>query len=112
VQSSTQARLSVLNDCTARSLRLTQDLLSCLPIQYVGLIITCSGGECQSKGSQSKSVKILRLLRLGKLLRLARLKRLLKKWEDTFDLTPYLGTFVSRRRAVASQPGQSRTRTI
>eukprot|EP01043_Picozoa_sp_COSAG02_P104734 COSAG02_NODE_40742_length_402_cov_0.587459_1_plen_54_part_01 len=54
------------------------------------MIITCTEGECQSKGTQSKSVKILRLFRLGKLLRLARVKRLLKKWEDSFDLTPYL----------------------
>lgn len=68
------------------------DLLSCLPIQYIGLIITCAAGICQSKGAESKSVKVLRLLRLGKLLRLARIKRLLKKWEDVVDITPYLGT--------------------
>ena len=68
------------------------DLVSCLPIQYVGLIITCAQGSCVgSAGSNSKAIKILRLLRLGKLLRLARLQRLLRKWEDTIDITPYLG---------------------
>ena len=69
------------------------DLISCLPIQYIGLIITCAQGTCAGSGpaANSKAVKILRLLRLGKLLRLARLQRLLRKWEDAIDITPYLG---------------------
>lgn len=68
------------------------DLVSCFPIQYIGLIITCAQGSCAgSAGANSKAIKILRLLRLGKLLRLARLQRLLRKWEDAIDITPYLG---------------------
>eukprot|EP01043_Picozoa_sp_COSAG02_P019887 COSAG02_NODE_969_length_15565_cov_9.614833_18_plen_78_part_00 len=68
------------------------DLVSCLPIQYIGLIITCIQDSCVgSAGANSKAIKTLRLLRLGKLLRLARLQRLLRKWEDAIDITPYLG---------------------
>jgi hypothetical protein len=31
------------------------DFLSCLPIQYIGLIITCSQGDCQNKGAGKKT---------------------------------------------------------
>jgi hypothetical protein len=70
------------------------DLLSCLPVTYVGLIISCISGNCTSNtGGETKAFKILRLMRLAKLLRLARIKRLLQKYEDSvFDVTPFLGS--------------------
>ena len=42
----------------------TVDVLSCLPVQYIGLVITCAQGDCQNNGAESKSIKILRLFRL------------------------------------------------
>jgi hypothetical protein len=45
------------------------DLISCLPIQYVGLVITCAQGSCAGSaaaGANSKAIKILRLMRCAK----------------------------------------------
>jgi|EP01047_Picozoa_sp_COSAG01_P037039 hypothetical protein len=66
----------------------TVDLLSCLPVTYVALIISCSRGDCNATGGETKGIKMLRLLRLAKLLRLSKLQRLFKKYQDsTFDIT-------------------------
>jgi hyperpolarization activated cyclic nucleotide-gated potassium channel 2 len=55
------------------------DFISCLPIQYVQLVIRAAQGKDinQGGGSQTKLLKTLRLFRLAKLLRLAKLRNLM-----------------------------------
>ena len=52
------------------------DFVSCLPIQYVQLIVSDEGGGSDSIGKKTKSFKLIRLIRLTKLLRLAKVRRL------------------------------------
>jgi hyperpolarization activated cyclic nucleotide-gated potassium channel 2 len=55
------------------------DFISCLPIQYVQLVIRAAQDKDinQGGGSQTKLLKTLRLFRLAKLLRLAKLRNLM-----------------------------------
>lgn len=59
------------------------DFISSIPINYVMLLFL--GQERAAK------YRILRMFRLFRLLRLARIKRLVQRYQDSFDLGPYLG---------------------
>eukprot|EP01043_Picozoa_sp_COSAG02_P026259 COSAG02_NODE_1507_length_12231_cov_56.431751_4_plen_780_part_00 len=59
------------------------DFISSLPINYILLF---SVGQ-----EQAAKYRILRCFRLFRLLRLARIKRLVARYQDSFDLGPYLG---------------------
>ena len=62
------------------------DVISCLPINYVQLIIQhLQEGSTSGNSSEAKLFKIFRLLRLAKLLRLARLQRLLERLKDEYE---------------------------
>ena len=62
------------------------DLISCLPINYVQLIIQAvQEGSTGGNSSEAKLFKIFRLLRLAKLLRLARMQRLLERLKDEYE---------------------------
>ena len=65
------------------------DLISSLPLNYVTYFFD------EGQMSELHVFKSFRLLRLFKLLRLARLKRLLQKYQDTFDLQPYIGLIMT-----------------
>ena len=69
--------------------------VSCLPINYITLVIDALSGKEAAGRSDVKALKILRLMRLAKLLRIARLKKLLDKYEDVFDANMYLGMFAT-----------------
>jgi Ca2+-binding EF-hand superfamily protein/CRP-like cAMP-binding protein len=62
------------------------DLVSCLPINYVQLVIEqIQEGETSGNSSKAKLFKIFRLLRLAKLLRLARMQRLLDRLKNEYE---------------------------
>lgn len=62
------------------------DVVSCLPINYVQLIMQqIQEGSTSGNTSEAKLLKILRLLRLAKLLRLARIQRLLDRLKDDYE---------------------------
>ena len=57
------------------------DLVSCLPVNYVILLMNNDNGET---GRSNKFIRLLRLVRIVKLLRLLRVGRLLKKYRKEF----------------------------
>jgi hypothetical protein len=68
------------------------DFVSCLPVQYVLLIIDSGDNAVNDdSGSDLRVIKTLRLLRLSKMLRLARIKRILAKYENLEFVQQYSG---------------------
>lgn len=63
------------------------DFCSCLPVGYIGL----GQEESEGGGSGFKAAKVLRLFRLGKMLRLAKVLKIMRKYEETINIAPFLG---------------------
>ena len=74
------------------------DLVSCVPVQYIGMAFDSSAqSDTEGKGaggSEYKALKALRLVRMSKMLRLAKLKRILTKYQEKIDLMQYMEMYV------------------
>ena len=67
------------------------DLASCLPVQYIQLLIQ---GMTNKAASNVKLVKMMRLVRLAKLLRLAKLRDVLYQYEEQLESVERAGKLV------------------
>ena len=64
------------------------DFLAVLPVNYVVLAVSNATSNCDSVGSSTRLVKVLRLVRLAKLLRLAKLREVIRCGKGA----PFFGT--------------------
>ena len=65
----------------------TIDLVSCLPLGYIGYFMDDTG---DGDSSNFRAIKAFRLIRLSKMLRLARIKRILTKYGNNVNLQSYI----------------------
>ena len=73
------------------------DLVSCLPVGYVGMIAEAmEGGDKAAEGgggsSNTRAFKALRLLRLAKMLRIAKVLKIFEKYAES--LSTFAGVYV------------------
>ena len=79
--------------------RFVIDLVSCLPVGYIGLILEAvSGGLSDSSAggeggsSNTRAFKALRLLRLAKMLRIAKVLKVFEKYAES--LSTFAGVYI------------------
>jgi Ca2+-binding EF-hand superfamily protein len=70
------------------------DLVSCLPVGYVGMVTTAINGDSEEGGSSSntRAFKALRLLRLAKMLRIAKVLKIFEKYAEA--LSTFAGVYI------------------